>query len=213
MVRLLNWMHQPYPHKPIKGGAPLIRGLDPWTGYRRGPFALVALREYVGEDRINVAIRSWREKHFAPGAPPATTLTLYRELDAATPDSLKSLLRDLFMENTFWELGVVGTAKPAQGETWDVTLEITARKVVVDSAGKETEVAMNDLVDVGVFGSGALSAPKDPLYFEKRRIVSGKQTITVNVPRKPARVGVDPYLLLLDLDSNDNWEAVGIVGR
>ena len=187
-----------------------MRGLDPWTGYRRGPFALFALREFVGEDRVNAAIRRWRERHSAPGAPPATTLTLHRELRAATPDSLQYLLRDLFERNTFWELGVAGTAKPARAGTWAVTLHVTARKVVVDSAGRETEVPMDDLVDLGVYASPNVRTPTDPLYLRRQRIRSGRHTITLTVPRKPVRVGLDPHLLLLDLDANDNWEAIRI---
>jgi hypothetical protein len=210
LARLVGWMHQPYPHRPIRQGAPLIRGLDPWTGYRRGPFALFALREFVGEDRVNAAIRRWRERHFAAGAPPATTLTLLRELRAVTPDSLQYLLRDLFEQNTFWELGVAGTAKPARGGSWDVTLHVQARKVVVDSAGRETEVPMDDLVDLGVYASPNLRMPTDPLYLRRQRIRSGRHTITLSVPRRPARVGLDPHLLLLDLDANDNWEAIRI---
>ena len=210
LARLVAWMHQPHPHRPIRQGAPLMRGLDPWTGYRRGPFALFALREFVGEDRVNAAIRRWRERHSAPGAPPATTLTLHRELRAATPDSLQYLPRDLFERNTFWELGVAGTAKPARAGTWEVTLHVTARKVVVDSAGRETEVPMDDLVDLGVYASPNVRTPTDPLYLRRQRIRSGRHTFTVTVPRKPARVGLDPHLLLLDLDANDNWEAIRI---
>ena len=89
-----------------------------------------------------------------------------------------------------------------------MTLNISARKVVVDSAGKETEVPMDDLVDVGVFASPDISQPTDPLYFQRQRIRSGKHTITLTVPRKPARIGIDPYLLLLDLDANDNFEPI-----
>ena len=210
LVRLVGWMHEPYPYRPVRQGAPLIRGLDPWTGYRRGPFALFALREFVGEDRVNAAIRRWRARHFAPGAPPATTLTLHQELRAVTPDSLQSLLRNLFEQNTFWELGVAGTAKPARGGSWAVTLHVKARKVVVDSAGRETEVPMDDLVDLGVYASPDVRTPTDPLYLRRQRIRSGRHTITITVPRKPARVGLDPHLLLLDLDANDNWEAIRI---
>ena len=42
-------------------------------------------------------------------------------------------------------LGALGRAKPEEGTSWDVTLEITARKFVVDSAGKETDRPLLDL--------------------------------------------------------------------
>jgi len=42
-----------------------------------------------------------------------------------------------------------------------------------------------------------------PLYVQKYRVRSGEQTITVTVPRKPARVLICPYHLLIDRDPAD----------
>ena len=50
---------------------------------------MYALSEYVGEERVNGALRRLIEKHDSAGAPLATTLDLYRELQAVTPDSLQ----------------------------------------------------------------------------------------------------------------------------
>jgi ABC-2 type transport system permease protein len=40
------------------------------------------------------------------------------------------------------------------------------------------------------------------------RIRSGKQTITVTVPRKPARAGIDPNHLPIDVTTADNGQNV-----
>jgi ABC-2 type transport system permease protein len=46
---------------------------------------------------------------------------------------------------------------------------------------------------------------------QKFRIRSGKQTITVTVPQKPVRAGIDPRHLLSDLGERDqNLKAVKI---
>ena len=47
-----------------------------------------------------------------------------------------------------------------------------------------------------------------PLYLQKHRIRSTEQTITVTVPRMPARAGIDPYHLLIDWEMGDNIEEV-----
>jgi hypothetical protein len=63
---------------------------------------------------------------------------------------------------------------------------------------------MDDWLEVGVFHEG------EP-YLQKHRIRSGKQTITVTVPQKPARAGIDPRHLLSDLgETDDNIKAVKI---
>ncbi len=63
---------------------------------------------------------------------------------------------------------------------------------------------MDDWVEVGVFEEG------EP-YLQKHRIRSAKQTITVTVPQKPARAGIDPRYLLDDLgETDDNIKTVKI---
>jgi hypothetical protein len=203
--QLLAFMRQPEPFRPIRRGEPLLRALDPYLAYRRGPFAMYALSQYVGEERVNLALRRLIEKHDSPGTPPATTLDLYRELQAVAPDSLQYLLHDLFEVNTFWELKTEQvTAVETEPGTWQVTLEVQARKMVYDSAGVETEVPMDELVEIGVFDSAEEGGDRlsSPLYVQMHRIRSGQQTFTVTVPRKPVLAGIDPYHLL-------DWEAPG----
>ncbi|KFA94119.1 ABC transporter permease/M1 family aminopeptidase [Archangium violaceum] len=211
--RLLAFMRQPHPYPPIRRGEPLLRALDPYLAYRRGPFAMYALSEYVGSEQVNLALRRLIEKHDAAGAPRATTLDLYRELRAVTPDSLKPLLHDLFEVNTIWEFKTErAMAEQLGAGTWQVTLDVRARKVVYDSTGVETEVPMDEDVPIGVFGpagegAGGLSAPLD---VRLHRIRSGEQTITVTVPREPVLAGIDPYHLLdwEERADDDNIEAV-----
>jgi ABC-type transport system involved in multi-copper enzyme maturation permease subunit len=202
--QLMAFMRQPYPYRPIRRGEPLLRALDPHLSRRKGPFAMYALTEYVGSDRVNGALRRLIEKHDVPGAPLVTTLDLYRELQAVTPDSLQRLLYDLFEVNTLWQLEAQRAMAVQTGDsTWQVTLDVRAQKMVYDSAGVETEVPMDEWVEVGVFGPGGEAGElSEPLYVQKHRIRSGEQTIVVTVPRRPVLAGIDPYRLL-------DWEEPG----
>ncbi len=211
--QLLSFMRLPYPHQPIRRGEPLLRALDPYMSYRKGPFAMYALSEYVGADRVNSAIRKLIAEHDTAGSSSVTTLDLYRELQAVTPDSLQYLLHDLFEVNTFWELETKKvTAVKTGANTWQVTLDVKARKVMYDSAGVATEMKMDELIPIGVFGETSegqdeLSAP---LYLQKHRIHTGQQTITVTVSGKPALAGIDP-LHLLDWEEKDDDDNVDVV--
>lgn len=65
-------------------------------------------------------------------------------------------------------------------------------------------------MEIGVFAPAASGEPLGaPLYVRKHRIRSGRQTVTVTVPRKSARAGIDPYNLL-DWEEGDNIEPVEI---
>jgi ABC-2 type transport system permease protein len=169
-----------------------------------------ALSEYIGVERVNDALRRLFEKHGSRTPPLPTSLDLYRELQAVTPDQFRSLLHDLFEVNAYWELETErATADETAAGAWQVTLDVRARKVVVDEAGVETEVPMDDWVQVGVFAPADKGEESDnPLYRQMQRIRSGKQIITVTVPRKPTRAGIDPNQLLIDLKTDDNITTV-----
>ncbi|HYH79199.1 MAG TPA: hypothetical protein VEX86_05360 [Longimicrobium sp.] len=203
--RLLAMMREAYLSPRARASLPLLRATDRFIAYRKGPFAMYALREYVGAERVNAVLRRMIEAHGAGTPPLPTSLDLYRELRAVTPDSLHYLLTDLFEANTYWELSTEkAVAAPAATGAWRVTLDVAARKVTVDTAGVETEAPMNDLVEIGVFASAADGGRGEALYRRMHRVRPGRQRITVTVPRKPARAGIDPRSLLIDVKGDDN---------
>src|SRR5688572_4576031 len=208
--QLMAWMREPNPWPQIRTGLPLLRAMDPWANYRKAPYAFHALSEYMGEERVHQALRTLVEKK---ASSLATTLDMYQELEAVTPDSLKPLLHDLFEANTLWTFDTKqATAVQTADGRWQVTFEVTASKVVADSAGKETELPITEMVEIGIFApaqSGQILGK--PLHVQKHRIRSGRQTITVTVPEKPARGGIDPYNLL-DWEEGDNIEGIEVKG-
>jgi len=207
--RLLNVLRDAYLSPRVRAGVPLLRASDRFTAYRKGPFAMYALREYVGEQPVNTALRRLLEAHGSGTPPLPTSLDLYRELQAVTPNSLQSLLADLFERNTFWELSTQSaTAEQDEAGDWQVALDVHARKVVVDSDGVETELPMDDLVEIGIYAAAHGSDNGDPLHLRMHRVSSGAQRITVTVPREPARAGIDPRHLLIDVDLDDNVAGV-----
>ncbi len=205
--QLLSYMQETYETPRSPAAVPLLRVASDWyLSYRKGPFALYALSRYIGKEQVNLALRRLFEKHRSGKPPLPTSLDLYRELQVVTPDSHQYLLRDLFETNTLWELKTErATAEQIKADTWQVALDVEARKVVVDEKGLETEVPMNDWVEIGVFAP-VVEGEKvgKPLYLQMHRISSGKQTITVMVPTKPEHGGIDPRYLLIDLRTNNN---------
>ena len=206
--RLLDVLRQAY--LSARASVPLLRATDSFAAYRKGPFARHALRQYVGEERVNAALRRLL-KHHHSGAPPLpTSLDLYEALQAATPDSLRPLLADLFERNTFWELEAEKAhAERTDGGQWRVSLDVRG----VNSVGVETERPMNDWVEIGIFAPARENGERQgkPLYLQKHRIQSGQQRIVTTVPQKPARAGIDPRHLLIDTETADN--TIGVETR
>jgi ABC-type transport system involved in multi-copper enzyme maturation permease subunit len=210
LQKLLSFLLEENENPRSRAALPLLQANNWYQYYRKGPFVMHALSQYIGRDRINGVLRKLLEKHRPGALPLPTTLDLYQELQAVTPDSLRYLLQDLFEKNTFWKLETKdATAKKTKAGNWEVTLNLQADKMVVDSIGAETKLPMKDWVEVGVFAPaerGKLTGRQ--VYLRKHLIKSGLQTITVIVPQKPARAGIDPNHLLIDWEMNNNSKEV-----
>lgn len=210
LQHLLSFLREENENPRTQAALPLLQANDWYQYYRKGPFALYALSQYIGRDQVNRALRKLLEKHHPGTLPMPTSLDLYGELKRVTPDSLRSLLHDLFKANTFWELKTeTATAKQIKGGKWQVTLNLQANKLIVDNAGKKTNLPMKDWVEIGVFAP--VEQGKEvgkPLYVQKHFIKSGKQSITVTVHGRPAQVGFDPNHLLIDWNVKDNYAEV-----
>ena len=161
---------------------------------------MYALREAVGVEPVNRALRNLLAK-FPPGRPPyPTSLDFYSELRAATPASSHALLRDLFEEITFWELSAkrIDVRPDGQG-AYRVTLHVDAQKLKGDNTGTERAVAMDNLVEILIY-----DADRKPLHRAPQRLRSGPQTLEFTLPRSPAGAIIDPDHELLDRQPADN---------
>ncbi|HXV86102.1 MAG TPA: M1 family aminopeptidase [Gemmatimonadales bacterium] len=195
--------------------APLLEVEDqPWIFYGKGAVALYLLRDHIGVEPVHTALRRYFEKHREGKPPFPTSLDLYTELRTVTPDSVQYLLTDLFETITLWDVRAErARVEPSGQGEYQVTIEVVAKKVRADSVGRETEVSMDDLIEIGVFAPGESGGPGEPLHLGRHRIKSGAQTIRVMVPRAPARAGVDPYRKLIDRQRGDNLVEVDAAGR
>jgi ABC-2 type transport system permease protein len=111
---------------------PLVRAMDAFLAYRKGPFDMHALRQSIGSDAVDGALRHLLVTH-ASGAPPlATSLDLYRALETVTPADAGPLLADLFLTNTFWHVAVRNARAEVLGSgQWQVTIDVDATDVVI----------------------------------------------------------------------------------
>jgi hypothetical protein len=179
--------------------------------YFKGAVAMYTLRDHLGAETVNGALRRFREKFAGADGPPPTSRALYTELQAATPDTLHPLLSDLFEHITLWAVRTDSARSESMGGgNYRVTLFVDASKARADSIGRETPIAMDDAVEVGVFaGPAREGSPGETLYLKQHRLRSGKQTIELTVPGLPTRAGVDPYHKLIERVRDDNVGEIG----
>ena len=194
----------------------LVEGQQ-YIHYRKGSLVMFALQDYIGEDKINLALRNYLNKwKFSEGNYPITT-DLIDEIKAITPDSLQYLITDLIENITFYENKVEKATykkleKEDENNVYEVTLQVSSSKAVADSLGRETDLPLAEWIDIGVYGEEPKEANKNGykfaplLYFEKHKITKANSTIKVKVKSKPVKAGIDPLNKLIDRHPDDNVE-------
>ncbi|GGD48306.1 ABC transporter permease/M1 family aminopeptidase [Pseudoxanthomonas indica] len=211
----LSMMREQYQVPRSLAMPPLLRASEQFLNYRKGPLALYALSQYIGRDNVNRALRRLLDAHPPGRTPRATTRDLYRELEAVTPQRYRGVLHDLFAMNAYWEFSATqaNASKRADGR-WQITLEVKARKFIVDEQGAEQPQPLDEWVEIGVYPGAAKRQENrqvivgSPLYLAKHHITQARESITIVVPGEPGHAGIDPRSLLVEMRTRDNFADV-----
>ena len=182
---------------------------EQYVWYQKGSMILYALSDYIGEDKVNLALHNFLMQYRYANAndslsgPYPDTRQLEDALRAQTPADLQYFIDDSFEKITLYDnKAVEANAEKLPDGKYKVTLVVEGKKAYADGNGVETPTSMNDLIDVGVL-SGKKGEEK-PVALRKERITGGKQTFTFVVDELPTRAGIDPINKLIDRNLDDN---------
>jgi ABC-2 type transport system permease protein len=193
---------------------PLIRveAQQGYIHYQKASAAIYYLKEMIGEEAVNRALRKVIGQ-FAYAQPPyPTSHVLVDALREETPENLRYLIRDLFEEITLFGNRTLEAkaTKRADGK-YDVTIDIETAKFKADDKGNETEAALDDFIEIGAFAKPAKDQRYGKvLHRERIQMKSGKRHYTFVVDEEPDKAGVDPLRLLIDRVPDDNMKKVTI---
>ena len=180
--------------------------------YRKGSIAMYALKDAIGEDKVNAALREFISKYAFNESDYPTSLDLINEFRAVAGTEHQALIEDLFERITLFDLAVTETDVTEIDGEFEVSVTVDAKKYYADGTGVQTEAPLNFTLDLGVFGEPPAELKESlgdddlppPLSLEKQLVVSGVQTFKLRVPQKPTRVGIDPYNKMVDRNPEDN---------
>ena len=145
------------------------------------------------------------------GPPYTNSREFVSYLREATPDSLQYLIEDMFETITLYDNRATDAVYRDLGDgRYAVTIDIESAKFRADGKGVETEVDVNDWIDIGVFAESTEDGVDEEitLYLEKHRIDGTTGQVEVVVDRRPARAGIDPHNKLIDRNPGDNARRV-----
>jgi ABC-2 type transport system permease protein len=181
--------------------------------YQKGALALYALKDAIGEAAVNRALARLVREHAYKSDPYPTSSDLLVLLRAEAGPAHEQFITDLFEKITLWDLRVTGSqATETVDGKWRVRVEVRAKKLEAAGNGQETEAPLDQLIDVGLFAADPAKlefSATDVIALEKRQIKTGEQTIEFTVDRKPAFVGIDPYVKLISRTTSSNVAPLG----
>ena len=182
---------------------------QPYIHYRKGSLVMYALRDAIGEDHVNAALRQFIHDHAFGGPPYPTTRELIADFRAQTPPDKQSIITDLFETITLYDNKATEATVKKRAGKYFVTVTVESKKFRSDDRGRETNVPLHDYIDVGVLGESKAKAANDNvLAIEKKLITAPKMTFEFVVDKKPVRAGIDPLNKLIDRNPDDNVKTV-----
>ncbi len=187
---------------------PLMRAENqPYIHYRKGVVVMMSLRDLLGEERLNSALREFLAAFQYSSAPYPTTLDLKRYLEKGTSVQERTFIASMFEEIALYDLRATDiTSEPLDSGGFLLRLTVDAHRVRADGEGTETEVALLEPIDIGLFSEDPdhMTSADSILYLQKHTIRTGQNVIELSVPQLPSFAGIDPFVRLIDRDSGDN---------
>jgi len=173
--------------------------------YQKASVVMYYLKEMIGEEKVNMALRSLIDSFAYKQPPYPTSLSAVRAFKKVTPDSLQYLISDMFEKITIFSNRMLEASYKKNGSKYEVTLKTTSEKFRADTLGKETPMPIADYIDVGVFAKtdNKLNLGK-VLVYKRYKITQKENTFTFLTDEKPYQAGIDPYNYLIDRIPDDN---------
>jgi ABC-2 type transport system permease protein len=183
-----------------------------YVHYQKASVVLFYMKEMIGEDSVNRALRQMVQSYAYAPPPYPVSWRLVEALGSQTPPDKQYLLKDLFEDITvFSNRTVDATALKRPDGKYDVTIQFESRKFKDDPKGNETEVPVDDWIDIGAFAKPEKGKQYGKtLYRDRVHVTQLRSTQTFTVDELPDQAGVDPFLLLIDRIPDDNMKKVAL---
>jgi ABC-2 type transport system permease protein len=174
--------------------------------YGKGSVLLYALQDYIGEEKVNNAMKTFLEEYRYTEPPYPTSLDFLRHLDTQVPDSMKYLVTDWFKEITLYDYRLKeANYKVLPNGKYEVSMDVEAYKIKSDTIGTETKVKFNDWVDIGVYAD---DDEEKLMYYERVNFNKNEMNFKFEVDSIPAKAAIDPRRMLIERVIDDNVKKV-----
>ncbi|MDA8019882.1 MAG: hypothetical protein MPN21_20775 [Thermoanaerobaculia bacterium] len=176
---------------------------EPFLFYSKGAMVMMAVRDLIGEEALNTALRAVVD--LARSGQPPTSLDLLTEIRAVTPATHHDLLEQWWQRIVLYNLRIESAQSVALPDG-RYQLKIRAfggKHEVADD--HQSELPMEEILEIGLYSSYPRTVDSlEGLLHVERRVVMGTTEIEMVVDELPRYVSIDPFLRRIERNLVDN---------
>ena len=148
-------------------------------------------------------------EEFRYAEPPyPTAYDFLEQLEPRVPDSLHYLIDDWFKEITLYDFRLKDArATKLDNGKYEIEMDVFARKAYADTLGNETEVQLQEWVDVGVYAD---DDEEELIAWRRARCDQQESTVRMIVDSLPAKAAIDPRRILIERITDDNVKKISL---
>jgi len=189
-----------------KTEVPLTRATDQaYLYYGKGAVVMNALKELLGEDTLNRALRTFVAAQSGSAHQPKID-DLLHAIEGVTPLENRALVNEWTRDIILYDLTLTSaSSRRLRDGRFEVTMQMNVHK----SRGDERELPVNESIELGIFATDPDDAvANDILHLAAHPLHNGANAITVIVDRQPSYAAIDPYITRIDRNRFDNVKSI-----
>lgn len=179
-----------------------------YVHYWKGAPVIYGVKELIGEQALNQALREYFSKWAFASGPYPTSLDLLENIRAHTPEQYQQTVTDYFQRILMHDLSVSDArVEPMPDGRFKVIATIHTRKMERTEEGDEKPVQIHEPVQIAVVDDEINRSDRYNARWlaSERRWIDKEQTqVEFVVNERPAAVVVDPYHNFIERNLDDN---------
>lgn len=174
-----------------------------YLNYGKGPISLLALRELMGETKLNTALKKLIDKN--SHAMTATIDDLMDEIYAVADNNQHTLIDDWFNKVIEYQLSVDNAQiTPMQNGQYSVEFDIKASRSMLGDNDRYTPTTIDEPLQVALTSTDTKGQAQSVIIRQTHQITQQTTNIKLVVDNKPEYVLIDPDFTRLDKNLADN---------
>jgi ABC-2 type transport system permease protein len=171
--------------------------------YGKGPVVLTALKELLGEQKLNTAFQKLIDNHKYTLS--ATTDDLLSVILDIADDSQKGLVKDWLTKIIEYDLSInKAVVSQLTDGCYEVVIDVKALRLSTSKDGLVSEIGIDESINIALYSAHPERKSTKALSIENQLISQTNSTITLTVKDKPIYVMIDPNYTRLDKDLSNN---------